>query len=109
MPDAPHTPTTEEVRGYFVNGKSEEMYSASWIDDCAVEFDRWFADAIRAAKAEASELGARHIEMAADLLPGDPEPRDDEYRRGLWLAVVVMRGRAAAYSRASSSSESEAL
>ena len=54
-----YTPTTGEVRRFFVEGKSEEMHAASWIDRYAGEFDRWLA-------AHDAEVAARALREAAE-------------------------------------------
>lgn len=61
-----YTPTTEQVRLLYANSMDPDG------------FDRWYADVIRKAKAEA-------LEEAADAMDADPEFRDPLRLKSDWL------------------------
>ena len=61
MSESVFVPTTEVVRHYYVSGKSEDMYSASYMEHYEPEFDRWLAAEKAKWQAEALRAHRRRV------------------------------------------------
>lgn len=77
-----YTPTTEEVRCAYIADFGWHAH------DSGADFDRWYAEVIRKAKAEAWEEGAAAAWFESGVLQyGDDYPRDNPS----WLPFSIRK------------------